>query len=139
MNNNYSYQNTRRRHTQPDLLAALIVAIAQFNEGDTDAQGNARAGLNHRICGEGFSYEDGSCYPSTSHANGKAFDTNYLISEALEDELTNAMRFYGINYQGRGVSGWKPNIDHSQYLARHEGHLHSGGRNFDQDFIQTIL
>ena len=132
----FGFYKTRRRYSNPDFLAAVIGSLADCNFEEVVSE----HAIDYRgIISEGFSYEDGTCFPSTSHANGKAFDTNYLISETLEDLLTNAMRFYGIDYQGRGVTGWKPSIDHSQYLARHEGHLHSGGRNFNQNFIENIL
>jgi hypothetical protein len=36
-------------------------------------------------------------YPSQSHANGKAFDTNYLDNLQIQNILVDTMRFYGIS------------------------------------------
>ncbi|KAA1241583.1 hypothetical protein [Aquimarina sp. RZ0] len=160
----YCFKDTRRRHAKPDLLAALIGAIAQFNEGDTDAQGNARAGLNHRICGEGFSYEDGSCYPSTSHRNGLAGDLYYLstgltgVEVLLQDsdfDYTNQVIFcdllydFGWSRTGNSLSENFTNpaiginsstiLPHSSHVTtpRHNNHHHI--QRFSNNFVQNLL
>ena len=67
----FGYKNTRRRSMNPDLFAAFIGTIAQFHESNSQ----------NYVVGEGFTYEDGSCYPSKSHTNGKAGDLYYLSTD----------------------------------------------------------
>ena len=109
----------------PDLFAGFIGTLAQFYESNSQ----------NYVVGEGFTYEDGTCYPTNTHANGKAFDTNYLITLARQNQFVEAMRLFGISYQGRGNSGWQPNIDHGSYLPGHTTHLHSGLDTFNEDYI----
>ncbi|WP_422091326.1 hypothetical protein [Tenacibaculum ovolyticum] len=74
----YGFRNTRRRYANPDVYAGFIGALAQFREGDFLIP---RDGHNHFIVGEGFAYQDGSCFPSTNHRNGKAGDLYYLNTD----------------------------------------------------------
>ncbi len=160
----YCFKDTRRRHVQPDLLAALIGVIAQFNEGDINDQGNVRSGLSHRICGEGFSYEDGSCYPSTSHRNGLAGDLYYLstslngVEVLLQDsdfDYTNQVIFCNLLYDfgwsrtGNSLSENFTNLaiginsstilPHSSHVTtpRHNNHHHI--QRFSNNFVQNLL
>jgi hypothetical protein len=132
----FSFYKTRRRYADPNLFAGILGALAKTNFNQVVSP-EARTYLSI-IC-QGFSFKDGTCFPSVSHTNGKAFDTNYLSTEVLEDRLTNALWFYGINVHLRGNTSWKPRIDHSTYHDRHEDHLHSGGNNFNMNFIETLL
>jgi hypothetical protein len=65
---NVSFQNTLRLYGNPDLVAAVIGALVQFNG---------------QITCQGLAYEDASCYPSKEHVNGEALDTDYLSKAAI--------------------------------------------------------
>jgi hypothetical protein len=60
---NVEFRNTLRLYGNPDLVAAVLGALVQFN--------------GQIIC-QGLAYEDASCYPSKEHVNGEALDTDYL-------------------------------------------------------------
>jgi hypothetical protein len=120
----YGFQATRRRSANTDLFAAFLGALAQCSYQD--------------IVLEGFSFPDGTCFPSVSHANGKAVDSNFLTTLVRQNVFVNALWDYGIRSHGRGRSGWLAQIVHSHYLAGHETHLHSGGGVFDQNFIHEL-
>jgi hypothetical protein len=64
----FTYQHTRRRYANPDLFAGLIGALAQQNFRSPNLVLNSY----------GFSFQDGSCYPSVEHVDGKAIDVDYF-------------------------------------------------------------
>jgi len=64
----YGFVHTRRRSIKPDSFAGFLGALAQFRQ----------EGHTHYIVSQGFSYSDGSCYPSAEHVNGAAGDINLL-------------------------------------------------------------
>jgi hypothetical protein len=118
------FQNTRRRFAEPGFLAAVLGSLARYGSD---------------IISSGFSFRDATSYPSSTHPNGKAFDTRYLSSLANQNRFVRAMIFYGINFHGRGNKGWLPNIVSSQYIADHESHLHSGGDDSYRNFIHDLF
>jgi hypothetical protein len=73
----YGFMNTRRRYIRPDLFAGFIGALAQFRQ----------EGHTHLVVSQGFSFSDGSCYPSAEHVNGEAGDLN-LLTTALDGSST---------------------------------------------------
>jgi len=60
----FSYRASRRRYANPDLFAGFIGALAQLNYAHTNAD----------VISTGFSFEDASCYPSSTHVNGANHD-----------------------------------------------------------------
>ena len=149
----FGYKNTRRRSMNPDLFAGFIGAIAQFYESNS----------HNYISGEGFAYEDGSCYPSVSHVNGVAGDVYYLATDdSLTRPLLNSSHFdyenqkdfnnllydFGFAREERLISENFINsavgvtastiLPHSRHYTnpRHNNHLHIYG--FDHDSIYNI-
>ncbi|QWX84223.1 hypothetical protein H0I23_00810 [Cellulophaga sp. HaHaR_3_176] len=115
----FAYQDTRRRFANPILFAGIIGALAELN-------------LNHNtsniyIISEGFAYIDGSCYPSSGHVNGMAYDTHYLMNQDDQQVFINSLSHYGF---GRNIVGCNMSYDNSvndcgEYGNIHENHMHS--------------
>lgn len=125
----FAYHDTRRRSANPDLFAGFLGSLAQLHDHPNT--------IGILVLSAGFSYEDGSSYPSSSHVNGNAVDTSYLANLADQNLFVAIMRAYGIRGHGRGNSGWQPNIQNAGFLAGHNDHLHS--YQFDNGFIHTIF
>jgi len=135
----YCHYETMRRFANPDLFAGWLGSL-----GHTRFTGNITEGVGGPYTGvfsEGFSYSDGTCYPSNTHANGEAVDTLYLSNLATQNLLVNAMRGMGFRSQGRYANtlpaNWKQNIAHSYPLNFHDTHLHSV--DHEPRFVVSIL
>lgn len=142
----FAFQNTRRRYANPAFYAAFLGALAQLNQTKSMSKIYINSG--------GFSYKDGSCYPSSEHVDGIAVDTGYLDNLNQQNAFVNCMRNYGLLRQGVGdgknLNGrphpkpWIARINHSIYLKGHEDHLHSSVYdakyvNFTRDYVHSII
>jgi hypothetical protein len=137
----YGFQHSRRRSIHPDLFAGFLGALAQFRQ----------QGYNHYIVSQGFSYEDGSCYPSAEHVNGQAGDLNLLtyVGDGFNTRLSRANFDYDSQLVLRNIlfdfgfqSGRSENFSNTQNQStadnqstrlpntihttnpRHDNHLH---------------
>ncbi|MWN91128.1 hypothetical protein GQ597_10480, partial [Gilliamella sp. Pra-s65] len=116
----YIFSNTKRRYTEPSVLAGFIGALAE-------------TGLQLTTTGSCFA--EASCFPSAEHVNGKSIDTLYL-KDVDEQKFINAMHKFHFNKQITGKH--KKKFDNAtQEVGRtlHDTHLHSG---FDDSFIKEI-
>lgn len=132
----FAFQNTRRRYANPAFYAAFLGALAQLNQ--------TKSMSNIYIKSGGFSYKDGSCYPSAEHVDGIAVDTIYLENLKQENAFVNCMRNYGLLRHGRGELYWYPKINHSIKMKGHDDHLHSSVYdakyvNFIRDYVHSII
>jgi hypothetical protein len=129
----YFFQDTRRRSANPDVFAGIIGALAKLyltpNPVPNPNNINYR---NVAVISEGFAYEDGSCYPSTMHRNGLAFDTHYLDPpRAVQQTFVNAMTDYYfqrniVGANGSGHTGYANSVaDNGAFGGIHNHHMHS--------------
>lgn len=132
----FAFQNTRRRYANPAFYAAFLGALAQLNQ--------TKSMSNIYIKSGGFSYKDGSCYPSAEHVDGIAVDTIYLENLKQQNAFVNCLRNYGLLRHGVGKSNWYPKINHSIEMKGHDDHLHSSVYdakyvNFTRDYVYSII
>ncbi len=141
----YFFQDTRRRSANPDVLAGIIGALAKLyltpNPVPNPNNINYR---NVEVISEGFAYEDGSCYPSTMHRNGLAFDTHYLDPpRAVQQTFVNAMTDYYfqrniVGANGSGHTGYANSVaDNGAFGGIHNNHMHSD--TFNHAEVDTIV
>jgi hypothetical protein len=100
-----SFQNTLRLYGNPDLVAAVMGALVQFN--------------GEIIC-QGFAFADASCYPSAEHVNGEALDTDYLSTTQNNVDFILALNDFGFNLFriGNTYHGVSNNIYNNVQLAQ---------------------
>jgi hypothetical protein len=118
----FDFQHTRRRYANPQLFAAVLGALAKLYE--------TRPVLT--VITEGFAFQEGSCYPSISHVNGDALDTDYFALAADTQKFIDALIYYGFTrfISGIGMVFNGPAGITFQHGADHQTHLHSGGTGF---------
>jgi len=116
----FSWHETLRKFSQPEIFAAFIGALAENGYSDVTSGGS--------------SYKDGSSYPSVSHNNGFAIDTGYLkktnkkFDKAREQKLISAMLKFGFIKQIKGTwPKYSSLTGTTSSNERHNDHLHSGG------------
>ncbi len=116
----FSWHETLRKYSQPHVFAAFIGALAEC--GFTDVKST------------GSSYKDGSSYPSKTHNNGYAIDTQYFMNNdgslnlEKEQKLVTALYKFGFIGQIKGSSTkFSKLTDTKSSNSRHNDHLHSGG------------
>lgn len=114
INVNYSFSNTQRRFTSPDVLAGFIGALAENKL---------------KLTTTGSCFSEGSCFPSVEHVNGKSVDTLYL-DDVNEQKFINAMKKFGFDKQitGRDKKKFNNAIQETNGDL-HNSHLHSGYNN----------
>jgi hypothetical protein len=79
---NFTYSNTQRRYAEPSLAAALFGALIDMQTA---------------LILTGYSFADGSCYPSAEHVNGEALDSVYLSGTQANVNFAVALNKYGFN------------------------------------------
>ncbi|MCK9481727.1 MAG: hypothetical protein M0R38_08220 [Bacteroidia bacterium] len=111
----FEWVKTIRYYCQILPCAAFLGVLAQVDFGQVSA---------------GMAYPDASCFPSTTHTNGKAVDTRYGIYQSrgwAEDQIyLDKMYRYGFDaiYKGDIALTLKWPATYAKY---HEDHLHCGG------------
>lgn len=122
----FDFDNTRRRYARPDLFAGFLGALARTYERNS--------GLI-LIC-QGFAYQDGSCFPSSEHVDGRAMDTDYF-AHADTQNFINDLHYFGFRRfrVGHGMVYTHGTPD-GQAGGLHTGHLHS--TNFEITTVQEI-
>lgn len=106
----FKWFETLRKYSQPEVFASFIGALAECGYKDVESGGS--------------SFKDGSSYPSKTHNNGYAIDTNYL-DNTREQKLINALNNFGFVGQLKGTA--KTALTNASPAAYHNTHLHSGG------------
>ncbi|WP_236545074.1 hypothetical protein, partial [Tenacibaculum maritimum] len=111
----FVFHETLRVYSNPEVFSGFIGALAKcsFNE----------------IKCTGSSYEDSSCYPSTTHVNGESIDTCYLAKKTDEQAFINALWDFGFKTH---YVGGNMNYTHGTKDKYHNDHLHSG--NFKPNY-----
>ncbi|MDO6676596.1 hypothetical protein Q4517_13690 [Tenacibaculum sp. 1_MG-2023] len=105
----FTFHETLRVYSNPELFAGFLGALAKCGFNDVKSTGS--------------SYEDSSCYPSTTHVNGQSIDTCYLSKKTDEQKFINALWDFGfkLHYVGSSMS-----YTHGTKDKYHNDHLHSG-------------
>ncbi|HAA16903.1 MAG TPA: hypothetical protein DCE41_36395 [Cytophagales bacterium] len=78
--NEITYQGTLRFYANPAIAAAVMGALFETTA---------------IVESGGFAFADGSCYPSSTHVNGEAFDTDYLTAINDEKDFIRRLHCYG--------------------------------------------
>jgi hypothetical protein len=128
----FDFQHTRRRYANPKLFAAVLGAIAKLYE--------TKPLLT--LVTEGFAFEEASCYPSVSHVNGAAIDTDYFTNTADTQKFIDAMIYYGFTrfLIGVGMTFTGPAGVTFTPDSHHQTHLHSGGSTgFNEAAVVTTI
>ncbi len=119
----FSFVETRRLSTNPDVYAGFLGAIAQ---------------TGYELVSVGSSFADGSSFPSQEHNNGNAIDTKYFKSGgtvlvAENEAFIEAMKNFGFH---KRIIGSDTDFDalartgeHTSRNADHDSHLHCGEFN----------
>lgn len=131
----FNYRASRRRYANPDVFAGFIGALAQLNYVHSAAE----------VISSGFSFQDGSCYPSSTHVNGVACDTMYFNQvgqlELYQQPFIDALWDYGIydHLMGDNTTLFPTVYNHARRLARHNDHLHSYRFNHNnRNFVHAL-
>lgn len=107
---------TNRYYFKPELAAAFIGVLL-----DLGTMG---------IGSGGCSYDNGTCWPSRSHVNGEAVDTNYKVLSsgtlAQDQTIINTMAKFGFTYILKGTSSTFATLTGATPFNYHNDHLHSG-------------
>jgi len=105
----FKFHETLRTYSNPELFAGFIGALADSSFSTIECTGS--------------SYEDSSCYPSTSHVNGQSIDTTYLNKKTDQQKFIDALWKFGfkLHYIGSSMS-----YTHGTKDKYHNDHLHSG-------------
>lgn len=109
----FSYDETLRHYARPELAAAVIGALIQLN--------------NAGFVSTGFSYRNSTCYPSVSHVNGEAIDTQYKNNISDNQDVIDALNDFGFNYILKGTNANFATLTIAVADSSHNDHLHSGG------------
>ncbi|MWP50356.1 hypothetical protein GQ592_11220, partial [Gilliamella sp. Lep-s21] len=106
----YTFSQTQRRYTGPNVLAGFIGALAD---------------CNLKLVTTGSCFRDASCFPSSEHVNGKSIDTLYL-DNVDEQKFIDSMHKFGFNKQITGAHKKKFNNAIPEKIGSlHDTHLHS--------------
>ncbi len=131
----FNYRASRRRYANPDVFAGFLGALAQLNYAQNAAN----------VVSSGFSFPDGSCYPSSTHVNGEACDTMYFNQigqlEAYQQPFIDALWGYGIfdHLMGDNTTLFPIVYNHARRFARHNDHLHSYRFNHNnRDYLHSL-
>jgi len=140
----FFYQDTRRRFANPSVFAALIGGLAKFNQITNNR--------NVDVISEGFSFEDGSCFPSINHRNGEALDIHYFPNQVNPDiqrniDFITALNSYGFKVIIGNNSIFNAIANHFNHPvntdivvsrnANHNDHLHF--QNFDETISVNLI
>jgi hypothetical protein len=114
---NLGYFETLRHYAAPQLAAAFIGVLAELG-----AQG---------IQSGGFSFKDGTCFPSSKHANGAAVDTRYKRitggTPADDQAIMNAMIKFGFTERIKSNDAIFADLTGAtSQNDQHDDHLHCG-------------
>ena len=111
MDTTFKYTTTRRRFVRPELAAAVIGILIQYNMD---------------VISYGFSFSDSTCFPSQTHNNGEALDTAYKARNVDEQRLIDLMREWGFTYILKGEDDRFASLTGAIPFPHHNSHLHTG-------------
>ncbi|PZX93686.1 hypothetical protein DOS84_09770 [Flavobacterium aquariorum] len=117
----YSFSQTKRKYTGPNVFAGFIGALAEcsYSEGITTT---------------GSCFKEGSCFPSAEHVNGRSVDTIYYNSLIKDQSFIDAIIKFKFTEVLVGNNHYCKQIKNAEDGgALHNSHLHSG--NFNNDSI----
>ncbi len=114
---NFSFSATVRRYFRPQVAAAFIGALIEIGEMG--------------VISLGCCFDNGTCFPSKSHTNGKAVDTAYknLAAPGMADQkVINAMHKFGFAPIWKGQLAKFAGLTIAVPFKGHNKHLHSNER-----------
>lgn len=117
----YSFSQTKRRYTGPNVFAGFIGALAEcsYAEGITTT---------------GSCFKEGSCFPSAEHVNGRSVDTIYYNDLKKDQAFVDAVIKFNFTEVLVGSNNYCKQINKAEDGgALHNSHLHSG--NFNNESI----
>ncbi|HTJ49599.1 MAG TPA: hypothetical protein VL443_09115 [Cyclobacteriaceae bacterium] len=108
----FTYTATQRRYARAEVAAAVIGVLIEVG---VDQQ-----------CG-GFSFVDGTCFPSISHVNGNAVDFAYHTDNTTNQNIIDAMDKYGFGQIIIGTAARFNSLTGASLReADHNSHIHGG-------------
>lgn len=117
----YSFSQTKRRYTGPNVFAGFIGALAEcsYSEG---------------IITTGSCFKEGSCFPSAEHVNGRSVDTVYYNDLKKDQTFVDAVINFKFTEVLVGNNKYCKQIKNAEDGGDlHNSHLHSG--NFNNESI----
>jgi len=129
--------STQRYYFKPEVAAAFIGTLLEIGNVETiDQQTQQPTYTVIPIHSDGCSYEDGTSWPSATHVNGQAVDTDYRMHRGQTNDdqdqlIIDAQNNFGFTDVIRGhlttMSGLTGARVDGPPSTLHNTHLHSGG------------
>lgn len=109
----YSFENTERRYTNPDLFAGFIGLLAD---------------ISIKLVSEGSSFKEASCFPSQTHVNGASIDLDYLYNLKNDQQVIDSAIKFHFDVRLKGVNSYCSKLLRAKPSGSlHNSHLHIGG------------
>jgi hypothetical protein len=134
--------STIRYYGDPKVAAAFIGALIELRNINPNqiTMGTGGSGASPVGGSGGMAFDHGSCFPSKTHTNGEAVDTNYKLVFsnptpqfpsgvlALDQIIMNTLDNWGFGFKVIGSSPTFASLTgESSSNSQHDNHLHSGG------------